>query len=208
MRWLALPLFGSLLLLSFSAGRAQDKEKLVDSPFYPLAVGNSWTYKTGDGNKFTTKVTAHEKVGDFLCARVVLLTDNKQQGYELLGVVKDRAKEGLEDGLYRFVFDGVKPDKPILLLKLPPKANDKWTTESKALNETLKGTFKVAEEEVKVPAGTFKAFTVSTDDLDANGLKISSATSYAADKGMVKQVIKIGTNTTTVELEKFEPAKK
>ena len=45
-------------------------------------------------------------------------------------------------------------------------------------------------------------------DVDANGLKINSTTYYASGYGMVKQVIKVGTTTTTVELQKFEAGKK
>jgi len=206
MRWLSLSLLGALLLLAFSTGKAQeknqDKDKVpfLETPYYPLQVGNTWNYKTKEGNAFTMKVTAHEKVADVLCARVVLLSDNKEQAVEHIGVTST--------GVYRYSFGTVKPDKPVPILKLPPKAGEGWTLDSKALNEVLKGTFKVSEEEVKVPAGTFKAFKVATDDLDANGLKIDSSTWYASGTGMVMQVIKVGTTTTTVELQKFEPGKK
>jgi len=200
MRWLArLSLLVGIVLLSSSATPAQ--EKGLDSPYYPLQVGNVWSYKTSDGNKFQLKITAHEKVaGDMPCARVVLLTDNREKDYELIGVNSE--------GIVRYAFSNVKPDKPVLLLKLPPKAGDTWTVDSKALGEVIKGTFKVTEEEVKVPAGTFKTFAVRTDDLDANGLKITATSYYASGTGLVKQEIKIGNNTTVVELEKFEPAKK
>ena len=32
------------------------------SPYYPMQVGATWNYKTGD-SKFSVKVTTHEKIG-------------------------------------------------------------------------------------------------------------------------------------------------
>ena len=74
--------------------------------------------------------------------------------------------------------------------------------------EKLKGTFKIdKEEKVKVPAGDFDAFPVSSDDLDANGMKVAFKTYFAKNTGMVKQVIKIGAQEVVIELEKYEDAK-
>jgi len=189
----------ALFLLASSPGYAE--EKMAETPYYPLAVGTTWHYKTGDGSKFVMKVVAHEKPDKVPVAKVELLNDlKKEQAYELISVTKD--------GVFRYSFSGTIPDKPIQVLKLPLKNGDSWTVDAKALTDTIKGTFTVgAEKDIEVPAGKFKAFPVTSDDLDASGLRASSTCYYAAGKGLILQEIKIGKETTVIKLEKFEAGK-
>jgi hypothetical protein len=76
--------------------------------------------------------------------------------------------------------------------------------------EALKGTYKLGEEkEVAMPAGRYADVLISgSEDLDANGQKIGFTYCFAKDVGMVKQVIDLGGQKVTIELEKFEPAAK
>ena len=129
----------SLFLVASSSGSAQDK--MVSTPYYPLANGTTWHYKIRDGSKFVMKVAEQEKVGDVLCARVDLITDaaKKEPVSEHLAVTAD--------GVFRYSFSTAIPDKPVQVLKLPLKAGETWKVESKALGDTLKGTYKVGEEE-------------------------------------------------------------
>jgi hypothetical protein len=97
-----------------------------------------------------------------------------------------------------------------MFLKLPPKKDETWEVEAKIGAEKLKGTFKSGEvsEDVKVPAGIYKKENVVTsgsDNLDANGQKISFTYFFAKDVGMIKQTIKIMTQEVVIELEKYEP---
>jgi hypothetical protein len=186
------------VFVATSFASAQDKIK--DSPYYPLQVGDSWTYKAGD-RKYTLKVVKIEKVGGESAARVEMSDDGKTLTSELVSV--------REDGVYRYSFGDKKPDKPVCFFKLPPKKGVAWDVDVKAGGETLKGSFKLDEAKgVKVPAGTFDTFTSSSDDLDAAGLKINCTFYFAEKVGLVKQVIKVNNQEITVELEKFEPAKK
>ena len=91
------------------------------------------------------------------------------------------------------------------ILKLPLKAGESWEIEGKALGDTFTGEFKVGkEEDIEVPAGKYKAFPVTSENLNASGLQ-ASTTSYYADKvGLIKQEIQINTQKTVIELEKFE----
>jgi hypothetical protein len=191
----------ALFLTAAHRGRADDELKLkVKSEYYPLEVGNTWTYKL-DNSKFTLKVAKLEKVGDDVTARIEMTMNDKVMAVEHVA-----AKE---DGLYRYDFEGKKAEPPVKFFALPPKADATWTIDSKVSGETLKGTFKMGEEKgVKVPAGTYDTFKVTSDDLDASGMKIAFTSYYAKDVGMVKQVIKAAGQETTIELEKFEPAKK
>jgi hypothetical protein len=97
---------------------------------------------------------------------------------------------------------------PILILKLPPKKGESFSVDSKAGGKNYKGVFKIAEEDVTVPAGTYKgAVRVTSQDLEADGLRPTITTWYAEKVGMVKQVIAEGGQTITIELEKFTPGK-
>jgi hypothetical protein len=178
----------------------KDKTKMMETDYYPLQEKSSWTYKAGD-NTFKTVVAKIESFDNRPCARLEMTSDDKVVAHEHVYVTAD--------GVYRASFSGTKPEKPVLFLKLPPKAGDTWTVDTKALNEPLKGTFKIAQEpEVKVPAGTYKnVVVVSSSDLDANGLKFQ-LTSYFAEKvGLIKEIIDVGGQKTTIELQKYEPAK-
>jgi hypothetical protein len=190
-------LAGPLLLALAGAGRAQDK--METTPYYPLAVGSTWDYKAGD-NKFTLKVTKHEKVGNALCARVEYFVKDKSQSFEHVSVTKD--------GVYRNTFEGKEAMPPVLFLKLPPKKDETWKVDSKVGGEAVKGTFKNnGEEEVKVPAGSYKATVVASQDLEANGMKMSVTYYFAEKVGMVKQLVEVSGQKIVIELEKYEPGK-
>lgn len=183
------------VLLAGSSLLAQ--QTMPTTPFYPLTPGTTWTYKTKDGNRFTMKVQKQDKVGDTPCVRVILLDDNKEVGYECVSVTSD--------GVYRNAFGAATPDKPVRILKLPLVAGDSWEIDGKALGDTFKGKFKVEkEEDVTVPAGKYKAFPVTSEDLDASGLRATTTSYYASGVGLVRQVIKINTQQTVIDLEKFE----
>jgi hypothetical protein len=187
----------SLGALPVLAGGADDPSKPEPS-YYPLTVGNVWNYKTDDG-KSTWKVISQEKVDGQNCARIEVSFAGKPSCFEHIAVKPD--------GIYRYSFNGIRSEKPVLLLKLPPKKGDSWTVEVKASGEMLKGTFKVDEEEVKVPAGTFKAFAVTfkQDTTVTGAVTVGCTYWFAADVGIVKLENKVGNQLTTMVLEKFEP---
>jgi hypothetical protein len=186
----------ALILTAVSLGLAAD-DKMAETPWYPLEVGTTWHYKTRDGVKFVMKVVAHDKVGKEMAAKVELVVDEGAGG----GTKKDsKASEHITvkpDGVYRSSFNGVTPDEPVRILKLPLKTGESWEIKAKALGDSIKGTFTVGEEkEITVPSmgegKKYKAFPVTTDDLDASGIKVQSKSYYARDVGMVLQEIKIG----------------
>lgn len=188
--------------------------RLKETPFYPLQVGTVWHYRAGD-NKFTIHVVRHEKVGETLCALLETRRGGKVVGAEHLAIAaggvyrhdltlplrwpapndKDRAVDVVS-------IQTLKP--PILVLKLPPKQDDAWKVDSKSDGQTLRGAFRVEEQEITVPAGKFKTFRVRSQDLEVNGLRADITTHFAEGVGMVKQVLEIGDARTVIELEKFE----
>ena len=113
-----------LALLVGPAARAQDK--MAETPYYPLKIGNTWTYKIGDTH-FTMKVVKYEEVESEgkkqTCARVEMSgSDNKVQAVEHIAVRLD----GKDDGVYRYMFENKKAEPPVRFLKLPPKKDDTW----------------------------------------------------------------------------------
>jgi hypothetical protein len=182
-----------------AVGRGGDDKKAASS-WYPLAVGNTWTYRIGEG-RFQIKVTKTEKVGQTECARLELIVNNKPTSHEHIAVVGDQ--------LQRFSFEGKKADPPITFLKLPPQKGQKWNVETKIDGQLLKGTLETGVDKlVKVHAGEYKdVVTVTGRDLDVNNVKMSVTWYFAEKVGMIRQVVELAGQKIVIELEKFEPGK-
>jgi hypothetical protein len=209
------PLFVCLLVLTAPLA-AQDKFK--ETPYYPLQVGTTWHYRAGD-SKFTVRVARHEKVGATLCALLQTRRDGKVVGAEHLAVTADgvyrhdltllRRQADPNDKAKQVELTVPQPlTPPMLVLKLPAKKGDSWKVDSKSEGKTFRGGFVVDEQEIKVPAGTYKTFRVRSEDLEVNALKATLATHFAEGVGMVKQMIEVGDAKIEIELEKFEAAAK
>lgn len=187
------------LLLVALAGLVHAQESLPSSPYFPLAVGSTWSYRAGD-SRFQLKVTRIEKVGDTPCARLELLVNGKPVAHEHIAATKS--------GLFRYSFEGKEARPPIEFLQLPPKVGASWKVDAKVDGQPLKGTFTVGEEETKAPAGSYKTITVTGDNLEANGVKVSVKYFFADKVGMVRQQVDVAGQKVTIELEKFEPSAK
>jgi hypothetical protein len=197
-------LVGSLLLLAAVAVSAEGK--LTQTPYYPLQVGTTWHYKSGDAT-FTIRVTRHEKVGEVLCARLEVNREGKVVAWQHLAVTAEGvySHDLTEQRAGKAIVQTPKP--PMLVLKLPPKKGDAWKVDSKANGKTFRGAFRIDEEKIKVAAGDYETVRVTSQDLEVNALKPILTTYYARGVGMVKQVIQVGEVTTVIELEKFEAGK-
>jgi hypothetical protein len=185
------------LLANLNAPAQPNVESTAKGPF-PLTVGSTWHYIMGD-KKVTSKVVAEEKIGGLMCAKIESSLDGNPFVTEHVAMTAD--------GLVRTAYNGQQPDKPVLFLKHKGKKGDTWDIDVKIGAETAKGKFTAGEEEIEVPAGKFKVIT-SSGEFDINGQKIGFTYYYAEKVGMVKQVAQAGDMKVTLELEKFEPAKK
>ena len=193
--------------------------QVASTPYYPLAVGNTWHCKVGQ-NKYTVKVTKFETVGKagrdgkgVLCARLEMSMNNKPISFEHLAV--------FNKALCRFSF-GVPPKArgeseilnlavpPIPILQVPPKAGGKaWLVESKVGKQIVKAKFTPCEKEVEVsvPAGSYKnAFSVTSEDLAINGVDLKLTYYFVENVGLVKLTIGLEKQQVVFELEKFEKA--
>lgn len=191
----------AVVLLAFTVpAQAQDEPAVKSSDYYPTKVGTTWKYAFSKGSLVNT-VTKHEKIGEVMCARLETSTAGKDAK-----VVSNEHVAVTDAAVERHATLGFQPDPPVILLKLPAKKGDKWEIDSKVGNETIKGTAEVDEEEVKVKAGTYKTFKVTTD-VTTGGMQIKSVCWYAKDVGMVKQDLTFAGNEVKLELEEYTAGK-
>jgi hypothetical protein len=193
-----------LLLLAVvpaSLAVAQDKiiEDKLATPFFPLAVGTTWHYKSGE-KKVALRVDRHEKLGDVLCA---VLKASERDGR----AVTETYVAVHKDGIYQHKGDGVAIVPPMLIFALPPKDGHCWKFDSKLGDMSMEGTTKTEESEVEVPAGKFKAWKVTTES-DWGDAVLIATQFFVKDMGIVKVSVSLpGRPVETFELEKFEQGK-
>ena len=174
-----------------------------EESYYPLQVGNTWHYKLGE-NHFALRVAKFEKVGDYNCAKVEMVVEDKVTAFEHIAVTSD--------GIVRVAYDQRMSLPPVLFLKLPAKKDVTWKVDSvvgktdTSPGEKVTGTFKEAElSKVGVPAGLFdNVISCSSQDLDAAGLKLGFTYYFAKGIGMIKEEIDVGGQKVVVELEKYD----
>jgi hypothetical protein len=187
-----------MVLAALLAGRAAGQD-VKPEEYYPLKVGNSWTFSIGGSeDKFVIKAAREEKVGEQTC--IVL------EGVVKGNVVATEHVAPLKDGIYRFKFNGNVVEPPLCFCKLPVKKGEKWKADFKVGGTAASVTFEATEEEVKVPAGKYPTVAVH-GTVTENKNTVRTTYWFSAKVGMVKQEIDFGTQKVLLELEKFEPPK-
>jgi hypothetical protein len=187
-----------LIVMAASFAPVHGQDKIEETPYYPLKVGNTWTYTGPNKITLVNKVVAHEKIGTVMCAKIETYVDGKSVAFEHIATTKD--------GIYRYSLNGMQADKPILILKLPPMKGDEWKIDAKFGNDTVTGAMKTTEEKVTVQGKTYEAY-VAGGKLEAGGQTIDAANYFAKDVGVVKIKMDVLGQMISIELDKFEPAK-
>jgi hypothetical protein len=195
-----------VVLAGFGALHAKpDKQNGTSSPnYYPLQVGNQWTYKVSVGDNSAVTVSRVAKMETFNggpeLARLEASISNN--------VVATEHLRQTDQGVFRYRNNGVEVMPPICLLKYPvaikPKEPMKWSNAVKAGAE--KGTTysaEAVEESVEVPLGKFQAIRVEIKQ----GKGADTTYWFVKDIGFVKQTVKAGDLSILMELEKFDRAK-
>jgi hypothetical protein len=93
-----------------------------------------------------------------------------------------------EEGLFRLTGGPGVKHPPMHLLKLPYKRGEKWETYMGAWIISDNTLTAYGPEEVKVPAGTFKAIRVETEFPQRGKKGLLAKYWYAPNVGLVKQV--------------------
>lgn len=194
--------FAFPLLLALLSGNLLAQDQTVkEDKYYPLKKGSTWEYVTA-GKSFRIELVEFEMVGDTLCAKLESMLNGNTVASEHVAV-KD-------DGVYRYKYNNIEISPPLKFLALPVGPDKTWQVDSSATTpngETLnlKGQFTTKAETVKVPAGDYEAISSTSSSFEVMGQKLEMSYFFAPDVGMVKQVVKVGNNTVTVELQKYTP---
>jgi hypothetical protein len=179
-------------------------DSVGESGYYPLKVGTEWEY-TANGMAFVAKVVKEEKKGDQMTARVETFVNGQSVMSENLAVTAE--------GIIRVAAADVIASKPTVVVKLPPKAGDKWKIDATVGPEKLEGELgcEAVDEAVKVTAGEFKAAKVAgkftTTAASGEKQEISLTTWYADGTGPVKIIIKTQGVEVTLDLKKYTAGK-
>lgn len=113
-----------------------------------------------------------------------------------------------EKGIARLSGGSIVYNPPMVLLKLPAKANNEWINKVDAAIQqyTLKV---IGEEDVEVPAGKFKAIRVeTTGNIPQFKQDVKMIHWYAPNLGVVKQATIINETERVYVLKVYKPAKR
>lgn len=163
------------VVLAAFAPAAPVPKHLMKGPvyYYPTSVGTTWVYENQDGEE-TLTIT---KVEDADGAKVVTI-EKKTAG----GLEPDEKMSVSAGGLTRLEGCGWKMDPPLVMLKVPFRAGDKWKSDANRLEENVTI---VGVEQVKVPAGAYESVCVAAK-YATNGQKEAARFWYAPGVGLVK----------------------
>ena len=163
-------------VLSPSAGAPPETEPPL---YFPVKAGTRWVY--WDGTREITRVV--DKVESRADEKVVSVVELKGGGRK----VPSEKIVVTGTGLARVELGGHEFESPLRLLKCPCKAGDEWELRTTtAAVSADRGTATVLDtEEVKVPAGTYKAVRM-VYRFQHNGQHRETTIWFAPKVGLVK----------------------
>ena len=154
---------------------------------------------SGQEDRFTIKVVALEKVGDYECYRLEATLRDKPVGTEHLLSAKN--------GIFRVRTDRDDVIPPVCILQIPAKKGSSWKGDYKLGGKAASAGFTVDTEAITVPAGKFNAVSVQAELNEPTG-RVRTTLWFVENVGVVKQTLEEGKRTLTLELEKFTKAGK
>ncbi len=172
-------------LLAAGVVAQTQKTKVPVRDFFPLRVGDSWTYRQEESDaEYTVKVLSAEKQADG-SMRYLL---EKQAGVQIQSwysktngwvLMHGEAYVGQE---LKSTFEPARQ-----FLKNPLVAGEKWNWKGKAITnmDFAESNEVVGPETVKVPAGTFRAMKI-VSKVDDGGAAMTKTYWYADGVGLVK----------------------
>lgn len=178
--------------------------------YYPLAVGNVWTYQVGDHHvhvRVARTETVEIKVQKPDAEKKLKEQIIKVQAFHLESKSDDRVMTEtvaiLDDGVYRLAAAGKNLVPPLCILKLPPQAS--WQVQSMTDDMPVQGTFSAKEEEIEVPAfkGKVRALKTYSDDFQIGKHKMKVAYWFVQKVGLVQQHTHVGAFEVLMKLEKI-----
>jgi hypothetical protein len=165
---------------------AAQKTKAPARDYFPMRVGDSWTYRNDEGDsEFTVKVLKEEKQPDG-SVRYLL---EKQAGIQIQSWYSKVDGWVLMHGESYVGQEGVqaKYEPARRFLKNPLVAGAEWNWKGKSVTYTdvIESNGVTGPEVVKVPAGTFKAMKIVSKVADADAA-MTKTSWYAEGVGLIK----------------------
>ena len=182
----------ALTVFLLTIGAAAQKSEAPAPDYFPLRVGDSWTYRhTSGGAEHTLKVLREEKQADDtiryevekVAGAKVLMSYSKAGGWVLLHSERYTEHEGLE----------VKYEPAKQYLKNPLVADAQWGWTGKDYTQTdlTEDNQVTGLEDVTVAAGKFRAMKVVTKIAGATA-PLTKTSWYADGVGLVKSMSEAG----------------
>jgi hypothetical protein len=191
-------------LLAVEAARQQPSKPLVD--YFPLRVGDSWTYRNSEAGGYTLKVLSEEpqEGGAARCLvelRSEVIIQNvfsKADGWVLLHSENYPEHEGLK-ATY-------EPPKQYLRNPLIAGQKWEWTGKDPTQVERHESYRVIGLENITVPAGKFRAMKVISE-ISSGAAPMTKTSWYADGVGLVKTTteggqIKYGSELTDYSFKK------
>ena len=201
-----------LLLQNASAAKPKSKSQSkseTTADFFPLRVGDTWTYRNRESGGYTWKVLNEEPhegeavryVVEFLSGVKILNTFSKANGWVLFHNENYTEHEGLQ-AIY---------DPPKQYLPNPLVVGQKWEWRGKDPTQVERHEVNrvVGVETVTVPAGKFRAMKV-VSEVTNGGTSMTKTAWYADGVGLVKTEtsggqLKYGSELTDYSFKKSPP---
>lgn len=200
----------ALFLVAVTAAARKPKSEKPDADYFPLRVGDSWTYRNSESGGYTLKVLSEEPqqggpvryVVEVRSEVVIQNLFSKPAGWVLLHAENYLEHEGLK----------ATYEPPKQYLPNPPVIGQKWewTGKDPTQTERRETNHVVGFENVTVPAGKFRAMKV-TSEISGGAIPMIKTSWYAPGVGLVKSAtqggqIKYGSELTDYSFKK-QPAK-
>jgi len=204
---LTITTLGLAALLLVSAALAKTPKPIKPAAdYFPLRVGDSWTYRNTEAGGYTLKVISEEPqaggpgrfVVELSSAVKILNTFSKADGWVLLHTEIYPGHEGLE----------AKYEPPKQYLANPLAVGRKWEWSGKDATQTERTEKNTVArvEEVTVPAGKFQAMKV-VSTVTGGVVPMTRTNWYADGVGLVKSTteggqVKYGSELTDYSFKK------
>jgi len=196
------------LIMSVIAAPVSAQQKITPNAYYPTKDGTRWIYKTTAGDRtarIEARIVTHEAIGGVMCVKMQAATLVKN---DVRTRIQNEHVHVSEKGAFRYAANNNNLTPPLQFLAFPPKKGTTWKINSRSLGLEMKGTFKIEEQQITVPAGKFKAIVCRSEDFTIDGKNVPHTYYFASGVGLIKQEVEYGGQTVDLELEKFVAAKK
>jgi hypothetical protein len=194
------------LFLAPSAFSGKPKEPKTTADYFPLRVGDSWTYRNTEEGGYTWKVLSEEPreggpiryVVEFRSGVIIQNVFSKADGWVLFHAESYPEHEGLK-ATY-------EPPKQYLPNPLAAGQKWEWTGKDPTQMEHHESSRVVGFENITVPAGKFRAIKV-VSEVSGGAIPMTRTNWYANGVGLVKSAtqggqIKYGSELTDYSFKK------